>query len=59
VMTVTTSRPPSSSGDSIDVSAIAALEGGGGHRAAAGFTSHRDPEAIIALIRDAIVAQGA
>ena len=46
-------------GDSIDVSAIAALEGGGGHRAAAGFTSHRDPEAIIALIRDAIVAQGA
>ncbi len=48
-----------SSGDSIDVSAIAALEGGGGHRAAAGFTSHRDPEAIIALIRDAIVAQGA
>jgi len=47
------------SGDAIDVSAIAALEGGGGHRAAAGFTSHRDPEAIIALIRDAIVAQGA
>lgn len=47
------------SGDSIDVSAIAALEGGGGHRAAAGFTSHRDPEAIIAFIRDAMIAQGA
>ncbi len=46
-----------SSGDSVDVSAIAALEGGGGHRAAAGFTSQRDPDAIIALIRDAVVAQ--
>jgi phosphoesterase RecJ-like protein len=46
-------------GDAVDVSAIAAIEGGGGHRAAAGFTSHRDPEEIIALIRDAIVAQGA
>ena len=45
------------SGDTVDVSAIAALEGGGGHRAAAGFTSQRDPDAIIALIRDAIVAQ--
>ncbi|MEI7519893.1 MAG: DHH family phosphoesterase [Thermoleophilia bacterium] len=45
------------SGDTVDVSAIAALEGGGGHRAAAGFTSHHDPEAIIALIRDAVVAQ--
>lgn len=47
------------SGDGVDVSAIAALEGGGGHRAAAGFTSHRAPDEIIALIRDAIVAQGA
>jgi len=47
------------SGDGFDVSAIAAIEGGGGHRAAAGFTSHRDPEAIIALIRDAMVEQGA
>ncbi len=47
------------SGEAFDVSAIAALEGGGGHRAAAGFTSHRDPEEIIALIRDAMVAQGA
>lgn len=47
-----------SSGDAVDVSAIAALEGGGGHRAAAGFTSERGPEDIISLIRDAIVAQG-
>lgn len=47
------------SGDGFDVSAIAAIEGGGGHRAAAGFTSHRDPEDIIALIRDAMVEQGA
>ena len=39
--------------------AIAAIEGGGGHRAAAGFTSHRDPDAIVALIRDAMVEQGA
>jgi len=47
------------SGDAFDVSAIAAIEGGGGHRAAAGFTSHHDPEAIIALIRDAMLEQGA
>jgi len=47
------------SGDRFDVSAIAAIEGGGGHRAAAGFMSHRDPEGIIALIRDAMVEQGA
>ncbi len=46
-------------GEVVDVSAIAALEGGGGHRAAAGFTSHRDPDGIIALIRDAMVSQGA
>lgn len=47
------------SGDAVDVSAIAALEGGGGHRAAAGFTSHRTPDDIVALIRDAMVEQGA
>lgn len=47
------------SGDRFDVSAIAAIEGGGGHRAAAGFTSHREPDAIVALIRDAMVEQGA
>ncbi|MSO44891.1 MAG: bifunctional oligoribonuclease/PAP phosphatase NrnA [Thermoleophilia bacterium] len=42
------------SGDTVDVSAIAALEGGGGHRAAAGFTSRRDPDGIVALICDAM-----
>ena len=45
------------SGDEVDVSAIAALEGGGGHRAAAGFTSSRGAEEIVALMRDAIGAQ--
>lgn len=47
------------SGEAFDVSAIAAVEGGGGHRAAAGFTSHRAPDDIVALIRDAMVDQGA
>jgi len=47
------------SGGDIDVSAIAAREGGGGHRAAAGFTSHRPPDEIIALIRQAMLDQGA
>lgn len=46
-------------GDAVDVSAIAATEGGGGHRAAAGFTSHRPPDEIIALIRAGMAAQGA
>ncbi len=35
------------SDDRVDVSAIAHQEGGGGHRAAAGLTTARDPEAII------------
>lgn len=47
-----------SSGGAVDVSAIAALEGGGGHRAAAGFTSNRSPEEIISLLRDGILSQG-
>lgn len=47
------------SGDAVDVSAIAAAEGGGGHRAAAGFTSHRSPDQIIDLIRVGMAAQGA
>ncbi len=46
-------------GDDVDVSAIAAQEGGGGHRAAAGFTSHRSPDEIVALIGDGMAAQGA
>jgi len=45
------------SGDAVDVSAIAALEGGGGHRAAAGFSSERDPDDIIRMMCDAIEAQ--
>jgi nanoRNase/pAp phosphatase (c-di-AMP/oligoRNAs hydrolase) len=45
------------SGDAIDVSAIAAIEGGGGHRAAAGFSSERDPDDIIAMMCTAIEAQ--
>ena len=53
------SRAAAKWGDAVDVSAIAALEGGGGHRAAAGFTSHRTPDDIVALIRDAMVEQGA
>ncbi len=35
-----------------DVSAVAQALGGGGHRMAAGFTSHRDREGTIAAIRD-------
>ncbi len=45
------------SSDRVDVSEIARREGGGGHRAAAGFTAHRSPEEIITIIHDAIVAQ--
>lgn len=45
------------SGDAVDVSAIAALEGGGGHRAAAGFSSSKDPDAIIRMMAEAIEAQ--
>lgn len=45
------------SGDAVDVSAIAALEGGGGHRAAAGFTSDKDPDAIIRMMAEAIEGQ--
>jgi phosphoesterase RecJ-like protein len=45
------------SGDAIDVSAIAALEGGGGHRAAAGFSTEREPDEIIRMMCEAIEAQ--
>ena len=45
------------SGDAVDVSAIAALEGGGGHRAAAGFSSEREPDEIIRMIAEALEAQ--
>jgi phosphoesterase RecJ-like protein len=41
----------------IDVSAVARQEGGGGHRAAAGFTSVRKPNEIYAWIVDELRAQ--
>jgi phosphoesterase RecJ-like protein len=36
--------------DSVDVSAIAALRGGGGHKLAAGFSSDESPEEVIAWL---------
>ncbi len=45
------------SGDGIDVSVIAAIEGGGGHRAAAGFSTTRAPDEIITMMCQAIEAQ--
>ncbi len=45
------------SGDGIDVSVIAAIEGGGGHRAAAGFSTTREPDEIITMMCQAIEAQ--
>ncbi len=45
------------SGDGIDVSVIAAIEGGGGHRAAAGFSTTREPDEIITMMCHAIEAQ--
>ena len=36
--------------ESIDVSAIAALRGGGGHKLAAGFSSDESPEEVIAWL---------
>jgi phosphoesterase RecJ-like protein len=40
----------------IDVSAIAIGFGGGGHRAAAGFTSHRPVPELVADIKAALAA---
>jgi phosphoesterase RecJ-like protein len=46
------------SSDRVDVSAVARSEGGGGgHRAAAGFTGHRSAEEILEGIRRAVAAQ--
>jgi phosphoesterase RecJ-like protein len=45
-----------SSRDEVDVSAIAAKSGGGGHRQAAGFSSEESLEAIIEFIRREFVA---
>jgi phosphoesterase RecJ-like protein len=47
-----------SSKDEVDASAIAREAGGGGHRQAAGFSSERPVEEIVAFIRRAFVAQG-
>jgi phosphoesterase RecJ-like protein len=41
----------------VDVSAIARAEGGGGHRAAAGCTSHRPLEELLAQLTAAVAAQ--
>jgi bifunctional oligoribonuclease and PAP phosphatase NrnA len=43
--------------DRIDVSAIARVHGGGGHRAAAGFTTELPWEELVALLRGNIAAQ--
>jgi bifunctional oligoribonuclease and PAP phosphatase NrnA len=45
------------SGDAVDVSAIAREEDGGGHRAAAGFTTHRSPEDLVAWLERSVGAQ--
>jgi phosphoesterase RecJ-like protein len=41
----------------VDVSAIARAEGGGGHRAAAGCTSHRPLAELLAVLEAAVAAQ--
>jgi bifunctional oligoribonuclease and PAP phosphatase NrnA len=41
----------------VDVSAIARAEGGGGHRAAAGCTSHRPLDELLAALTAAVAAQ--
>lgn len=43
--------------DRVDVSRIARLEGGGGHPAAAGVRSHRDPEAFLAWLSQQVADQ--
>lgn len=41
----------------LDVSAIARLQGGGGHRAAAGFSTTMGWEELVSFLRDALAAQ--
>jgi phosphoesterase RecJ-like protein len=48
-----------SSVDELDVSAIARLFGGGGHRQAAGFSSEKSVDEITELVRQGFVAQRA
>ncbi len=43
--------------DDVDVSVIARVQGGGGHRRAAGFTTALPPVELVAFLRDAIAAQ--
>lgn len=43
--------------DRVDVSAIARVEGGGGHRAAAGLTSQRPPDELVAWLAGAVADQ--
>ena len=44
-------------GDDVDVSAVARVQGGGGHRRAAGFTTELDLDQIVALLRREIAGQ--
>jgi len=44
-------------GDAVDVSKIARLEGGGGHRAAAGVSSAKTPDDFVAWLADQVMAQ--
>jgi phosphoesterase RecJ-like protein len=41
--------------DRVDVSAIARLQGGGGHRRAAGFTTELEMDALVRFLREAVV----
>ena len=43
--------------EDVDVSIIARHEGGGGHRAAAGFSTGREPTELYAWVEDLLVAQ--
>ncbi|HXD54366.1 MAG TPA: DHH family phosphoesterase [Solirubrobacteraceae bacterium] len=44
-------------GDDVDVSVIARVQGGGGHRRAAGFTTALEADELVAFLRDAIAEQ--
>ncbi len=45
------------SDDRVDVSAVARVAGGGGHRAAAGFTTSLEWEPLVALLREQLALQ--
>jgi phosphoesterase RecJ-like protein len=46
-----------SSDDTVDVSRIARVQGGGGHRQAAGFTTGMSHGELVRFLRDEIAAQ--